>query len=224
MDAETFTDLALRVLSREATDEERRALETELSAQPARREEFQQWQALRTAAPMVEASRATTPELPTHRLNELRTAVRQHFGPAGQRASAPKTSGLAFPALRWLFAGGGMTVLAVVVLVLFSNQSIEIGLYKTDLNRGVDFSLAPGDVSSSRIVTFEQDAPFDQWQKQPLAWYQHAKIWTDNEHDLLHVVARGSDGKITESTQPLAQSPEAQRDQISQVVASLREK
>ena len=40
MDAESFTALALRVISREATDDERRAIEAELASVPARREEF----------------------------------------------------------------------------------------------------------------------------------------------------------------------------------------
>ena len=40
MEAESFTALALRVISREATADERRAIEAELASVPARREEF----------------------------------------------------------------------------------------------------------------------------------------------------------------------------------------
>ena len=42
MSPESFTDLALRVIAREATDEEHRAIEAEVAASTARREEFEQ--------------------------------------------------------------------------------------------------------------------------------------------------------------------------------------
>src|SRR5260370_819391 len=89
MDADSFTDLALRVLAGEATEGDRRALETELAATPARREEFEQVKltqaVFRTVAPMAEAAHASEPELPAWRLNELRTAVRRPFGPATKK-------------------------------------------------------------------------------------------------------------------------------------------
>src|SRR5690242_6215308 len=140
MDAESFTDLALRIISGEATDDERRALEAELSSTSARREEFEQFKLthgiLRVTAPMTEAARATTPELPAYRVNELRTAVRQHFGPAASRGKTSTASGGLIPALRWLFAGTGVAALGVaVVLFCFANRTVEVGLYGTDLVR-----------------------------------------------------------------------------------------
>jgi len=227
MDAETFTALALRVISREATDDERRALETELSAAPVRREEFEQLklthEILRAAAPMTQAVRATTPELPAHRVNELRTAVRQHFGPAANRKKNRAPFGEWIPALRWLFAGSGVAALGFAVVVLcFANRSIEVGLYGTDQVRGGDQALSAADVPSARLVTFNRDAPFDQWQNRPLAWNEHAKIWVDNEHDLLHIVRRIRHGQILMETQPLAPTNEGQREQIKQVVEALK--
>jgi hypothetical protein len=210
MDAESFTELALRVIAGESTADEQRALEAELAAQPLLREEFEQLKithdVLRVAAPMTEAVRATEPELPAYRLNELRTAVRQHFGPAAHREK--KASGGIIPALRWIFAGGGATALAVVAVLLI-------------FVRGGDTALAPSDIPTARLITFEQDAPFDQWQGQPLAWYEHAKIWVDNEHDLLHIVRRESHGHIIIQNLPLAPTTQAQRDQIKQTVESL---
>jgi hypothetical protein len=225
MDAETFNTLALRVIAGEASADDRHALEAELSAEPARREEFQQMQVthdvLRTAAPMFEAGQATAPELPAYRLNELRTAVRQHFGPAAERSKKPTAAWV--PVLRWLFAGTGFTAFGVaVVLMCFANRTIEVGLYGSDLARSGDQALMAKDVPQAHLVTFDQDAPFDAWQNRPLAWNERGKIWIDNEHDLLHIVRRVSHGQIIMETQPLAPTDDGQLTQIQQAVESLR--
>src|ERR1700683_4622004 len=179
MDAESFTDLALRVISRQATDDERRALEAEMSSTPSRREEFEQLkltdEILRVTAPMAQATRAITPGLPAYRVNELRTAVRQHFGPAIHREKKMAPMGGFLPALRWFFAGSGIAALGFAVVVLcFANRTVEVGLYGSDLASGGAEGLSANDVPSAQLVTFDQDAPFDQWQSQPLAWNEHA--------------------------------------------------
>jgi hypothetical protein len=227
MSPESFTDLALRVIAREATDEERRALEVELAAAPEQREEFEQLKItqgiLGTLLPLAEATKATEATLPTHRINELRTAVRQHFGPAGQRAAAKGGWHVWAHVLRWVFGGGGLAGLGFAIVVLcFANRSIEVGLYKTDLARGGDQGLSAQDVPVAQLLTFEQDAPFDQWQSRPLAWNERAKIWVDDEHDLLHVVRRIRTGQIITETQPLAPTDDGQRAQIKQLVEALR--
>ena len=227
MDPESFTDLALRVISREATDDECRALEAELLSAPAHREEFERLklthEMLRVTAPLAQAARAATPELPAYRVNELRTAVRQHFGPAADRKKSRAAFGDWVPAMRWLFAGSGVAALGFALAVLcFANRSVEVGLYQTDSVRGGDQALSAEDVPSARLVTFDADAQFDQWQNQPLAWYEHAKIWVDNEHDLLHIVRRVRHGQVLMETYPLAPTNEGQREQIKQVVDALK--
>jgi hypothetical protein len=222
MDAETFTERALRVIAGEATADERATLERELSAGPSRRAEFDQLaltlNALRTAAPLNEAAQATAPELPAYRVHELRTAVRRHFGPLTAVRHTP-----VLDALRWLFAGGGLAGLAtLIVLLCFANRTIEVGLYKSDLERNGDQQLTQEQIPTAKLVTFDSDAPFDAFQNQPLAWYEHAKIWVDNEHDQLHVVKRVDHGHIVSFTQPLAPSDDAQRAQILQAVQDLQ--
>jgi hypothetical protein len=226
MDAETFTDLAMRVISREATDDERRTLETELSSAPTRRVEFEQLklthEILRATAPMAQATQAITPGLPAYRVGELRTAVRQHFGPAANREKKEAKSGLLISILRGIFAGTGTAVIGtVVIMFFFANRNVEVGLYGPSLDRGVDQSLSAADIPTAKIVMFDQDAPFDQWQSAPLAWNEHAKIWVDNEHDLLHIVRREPHGQTVMDTLPLAPTNEAQREEIKQVVAEL---
>ena len=83
--------------------------------------------------------------------------------------------------------------------------------------------LVAEDVPSAKLIKFDDDAPFDQWQSRPLAWYERAKIWVDNEHDLLHVVRRVDHGRISIQTLPLASTNEGQRQQIMQVVESLEQ-
>jgi hypothetical protein len=221
MDAETFTELALRVIAGEATADERATLERELSAVPSRHAEFEQLaltlDALRTAAPMTEAALASAPELPAHRVHELRSAVRRHFGPLTAVRHTPLLD-----ALRWLFAGGGLAGLAaIVVLFCFANRTIEVGSYTDDLVRSGEHPLTQADLGTAKLLSFEHDAEFDSWQNQPLAWYEHAKIWVDNEHDQLHILKRVDHGHIESVTQPLAPTDDAQRAQILQVVQSL---
>jgi len=227
MSPESFTDLALRVIAREATDEEHRAIEAEVAASTARREEFEQLkishEILLATVPMAGAVQATEPALPAHRVNELRTAVRQHFGPAAQRPAAEAQWHIWPHVLRWVFGGGGLVGLGfAVVMFCYANQTVEVGLYGSDLNRVRGYeTLTPQDFSSARLVTFDQDAAFDAWQSQPLAWYEHAKIWVDNEHDLLHITQRMRAGQIVTMTQPLAPTDDGQREQIKSVVESL---
>lgn len=223
MDNETFHELALRVIAGEATDHDRQTLEVELSAHPELRADFDQLKVthdvLRTTVPIIDSLQAQGPELPAYRVNELRTAVRRHFGPAAAR----KASSFGFAnALRWIVSGGGVAALAVfIVLLNFSNHTIEIGVYSSDQMRSSDSTQVPRDLPSTRIMAFDQDASFDQWQNQPLAWYERAKVWVDNEHDLLHVVRRVNHGQISRETYPLAPTTDAQREQVRQMVEQL---
>ena len=76
---------------------------------------------------------------------------------------------------------------------------------------------------SAHLVTFDQDASFDQWQNQSLAWYEHAKVWVDNENNMLNVVRREKHGHVIVQAIPLAPTIPGQRDQIRRVVESLEQ-
>ncbi len=222
MDADTFTELALRVIAGEATGDDRATLERELSAAPSRRAEFDQFaltfDAIRTAAPMNDAVLAAAPELPAHRVGELRGAVRRHFGPIATGKHTPLLD-----AMRWLFAGGGLVGLATLIALLcLSNRTIEVGSYADDLVRNGEHPLTQADLGTAKLVTFEHDADFDGWQNQSLAWYEHAKVWVDNEHDQLHILKRSDHGHVVSLTQPLASTDDEQREQIMQVVQDLQ--
>jgi hypothetical protein len=223
MDANSFIELAQRVLAGETTAVERQTFEAELSEHPERRQEFDQMKIthdiLRTVAPLTAATQATAPELPAYRVNQLRTAVRQHFGAPVRKPNVSYRN-----IFRWIFMGSGATAVAALVLIFsLANRTIEVGLYQSDEAgvRGGGAPLSAQDVPAARIVTFDQDASFDQWQNQPLGWNQRAKIWVDNEHDLLHIVRREAHGHILMQDVPLASTTDGQREQIRQTVESL---
>ena len=108
-----------------------------------------------------------------------------------------------------------------MVILLFANRSIEIGLYAAGQTRGSQ-TLSGSDVPSAHFVTFDYDTQFEKWQSRPLAWNEHAKIWVDNEHDLLFIMRRVRYGQVVTETRPLAPTDEGQSAQIRQVVESLR--
>jgi hypothetical protein len=228
MDADTFTDLALRVMTREATEDDRRALEAELESTPARRDEFEQLRIthdlLRTAAPAAEVavSNSTVPELPAHRVGELRTAVRQHFGPAAAREKSTAGSPLFRFLLRWLFGTTGAIGLGFAIfLAFFANRDVEFGAYADGQVRGSDQPITATDAPGAKFVSFNGDTSFEQWQAAPLAWNEHAKVWIDNEADQIHIVRRVRMGQILRETRPLAPTPDGQRDQLRQLMAEL---
>lgn len=227
MDAESFTKLALRVLAGEATEGERRTLDALVSEDPSWQAEFEQIRVtvdvLRTTAPMAEAAGATEPELPAYRLNELRTAVRQQFGPVAERAKVSVSPGFWIPVWRRIFAGGGaMAVAAVVIFLTCANRTIEVGYYRADQVRGANVSLIPAGLSQGQVLLrpFDEDASFDQWQHS-LSWTQHAKVWVDNETNLLHILTRDAQGKVAERTEPLARTDQQQSGQIKQAIETL---
>jgi anti-sigma-K factor RskA len=228
MDADSFDVLALRALSREASDEERRELETRMIADPALREKFRQlkitYEIVRTVAPLSEAGQVREPGLPAWRVNELRTAVRRHFGSASTRRNRFDAATTLPAAWRWLCAGGGIAALAAIITLLaISDRFVEVGFYRADAVRGGEAVLTAQDVPRAKIVTFDQDASFDQWQHS-LAWYQHGKVWIDNESNQLHIVRRDSHGQIVEENQPLAPTASGQREQINRAIDSLDRK
>jgi hypothetical protein len=127
-------------------------------------------------------------------------------------------------ALRWLVAGGGLAGLACLCVVFcLANRTVEIGVYASDSQQrgGVEDALSPRDIPAAKWLAFDQDAPFDRFQSEPLAWYEHAKIWVDNEKDQLHIVERRK-GEIISFTQPLAPTVDGQRAQIQQVIDESR--
>ena len=239
-------DLALKVLAGEATSEEAQELRRELEKSPEAQSEYEDlkgvFQLLHTTAPLTDALQARDPVLPAHALESLHTARRRVFREQARRAQAPSFSLSAYLAghlsliLRIVFACGAMVVLFISMQVSnLSDGSVEVGMYREDSTRGGEQPFVngagdltglplPGGTAHTRAVKvqlFDLDQPFDQW-KTRLAWYQHGKIWIDNEKNLLHILSRNAQGESTERTEPLATTDAQQHEQILKAVDELR--
>ena len=84
MNDERFFDLAMKVLARQGTDAERAELDALLAREPELKAEFERLRAevgvAKEALPLVNASEATTGELPAYARVRLQTKVRQTLG------------------------------------------------------------------------------------------------------------------------------------------------
>ena len=117
MNDEQFFDLAMKVIAGQGTDAERAELDALLAREPKLRAEFERLQAdVRTAKdalPLVEATSATTGELPNYARGRLLTKVRQTLGrPATEKEPDRRL------AWGWRWFLGVATATAVVLLVV----------------------------------------------------------------------------------------------------------
>ncbi len=118
MNDERFFDLAMKVIARQATDAERAELDALLAREPELRAEFARLQAdarvTKDALPLVDATQATTSELPAYARGRLQTKVRQTLG----RPAVEKEPDRSL-AWGWRWVLGLATATAVVLLLLF---------------------------------------------------------------------------------------------------------
>lgn len=223
MKTDEFQELALKVLAREATAVESAVLQSEVAKDASRRREFDELRAamslLREAGTVAGATRATTPELPKYRMNELRDAVRLHF--LVKPSEKPERSLLPLP-LRWLL-GTGFTGAALACLLLWvsaSRQEIEVGMYKELAMRSGAPLVLPSNPHVQKQA-FEKEEEFEKWKQQPLAWNQRAKVWVDEENDTIHIIRRDGLWNVRETTQPLAAKKPEQQIQVGKILQSL---
>ncbi len=121
MSDQRFFDLALKAIAQQASEAERADLDALLARQPDLRAEFARLQAdvrlAKDALPLVEATRATSGELPAYARGRLQTKVRQTLGrpqPVASSASDEERPML----WRWRWLLGLATAAAVVTLVM----------------------------------------------------------------------------------------------------------
>jgi hypothetical protein len=121
MNDDQFFDLALRVIVHQASEAERAELATLIARQPELKAEFERLQAdtrlAREVLPLVNATEATAPELPTWARARLQTKVRQTLGrlpSAGAEAEDANRRMM----WRWRWVVGLATVAAAVALIV----------------------------------------------------------------------------------------------------------
>jgi hypothetical protein len=144
MNDERFFDLAMKVISRQATDAERAELDALLSREPDLRAEFARREAdvrvAKEALPLVDAVKATAGEFPAYARERLQTKVRQTLGRPVAKEERDRTL-----AWGWRWVLGLAAAVAVMVLValpiLHTSRApvIEIALLDTaGATRGAD--------------------------------------------------------------------------------------
>ncbi len=223
MDNKDFQELALRVLANDASATESAFFQSMLAKDPARSQEFKEIKEtmalLRNAAPVAGALDAKGPELPAYRMNELRDAVRAEFR---DKKSATSTSPQPWLSFKWMFASGfaGAALVCMLVFTVMGHREIEVGMYEGYIMRGATQVVIP----ASPLVhqhSFKKDNDFDQWKQTPLAWNEKAKVWVDEETDLIHVVRHTGWNEAKETTEKLAAKESDQGEQLKRIIQSL---
>ena len=125
MNDERFFDLAMKVIARQATEAETTELDALLAREPKLKSEFERLRVevrvAKEALPLVNATDATTGELPAYARGRLQTKVRQTLGRPESADPEPSRS-LAW-GWRWVFGLAAATAVIVLVLPMFRPSS-----------------------------------------------------------------------------------------------------
>jgi len=121
MNDERFFDLAMKVIARQASEAERAELDAALTRQPELKAEYERLQAevrlAKQTLPLVNATEATSGELPAYARGRLQTKVRQTLGHP-QAAAESKSEREQRMMWTWRWVLGLATATAVVVLLV----------------------------------------------------------------------------------------------------------
>jgi hypothetical protein len=117
MNDQSFFDLAMKVIARQATDAERAELDVLFAQEPELRVEFARLETdarvAKDALPLITACTESTAEFPAYARERLRTAVRQTLGrPKSAAKEADRSSAWGW---RWVL---GLAIATAVVLLL----------------------------------------------------------------------------------------------------------
>jgi|GEM_PF-1381676 len=219
-----FESLAIKVLAGAATPDEEKHLHL-LTAQNADRAgAVAEMKAILTFAkatfPTTEALKKQEPKLPEYRLNELQEVVRHRF-PQKNKSLQPWWR-VWFPQL----ATGSIAIIvllsAVSVGMMPASGPVEFGAYADPLTRGGEETLSPDAIPGLQSHHFTNEADFISWQNKHTNAC-HARIWLDEEHDLLHIVhERQWDIFSTEQTLPLPAETEKRQALLKRVVEEIQ--
>jgi hypothetical protein len=201
MNDERFFDLAMKVIAKQATDPERAELDALIAREPELRSEFARLQAdvrvAQAALPLVDATRATTGEVPAYARGRLQTKVRQTLG----RPAAEKESDRSL-AWGWRWVLGLAAATAVVVLIVLpmlrNPKAAVIQVAMLDATGGTrstdttDVALLQETWKGSRVQNFSSASELEAWEKaEPGADKRPvAKIIYDRAAGELRVVCR----------------------------------
>lgn len=201
MNDERFFDLALKVVSHQASDAERAELDALLSQQPELKAEFERLRAdvgvAKEVLPLVNATATTAGELPAYARGRLQTKVRRTFGPP---ASSAKEAGrsLAWGWRWWLGLAAAAAVVVLLVSVFRTPEKPLIQVAMLDVAGGVrggnddNRKLLQQTWRTADVESFTQSASLAAWEQ---AWPEStqrtvAKVVYDRATGELRVIGK----------------------------------
>jgi hypothetical protein len=184
MNDDRFFDLAVKAIAGQATEVERAELDGLLAREPELRTEFARLQAdarvAKDVLPLLDATQATTGELPAYAHGRLQTKVRQTFGQPTAPSNAGHEKGMMW---KWRWFLGLATVTAAIVLLLGPGLTppghpvIQVAMLDTvGAVRGSDTSeteILKQRWQTARIQTFDKPDLLENWETN---WPQDDKV------------------------------------------------
>ena len=213
MNDQSFFDLAMKVIARQATDAERADLDALLAEEPKLRAEFVQLETdarlAKEALPLIAACGASTGEFPAYARERLQTTVRQTLGRPESAAKVPDRS-LVWD---WRWVLGLAVATAVVVLValpIFRTPNapvIQLAMLDTaGGTRGADaneLATLQETWKGSPVQNFSSASELEAWEKNwPNSGRPAVKIICDPAAGEVRVSGH-SQGKAFQKTFPL---------------------
>lgn len=190
MTEDEFEALAIKVLSGAGSPDEEKNLRHLTSQDAERANSLAETKAIlafaKATLPTAIALEKQEPHLPAYRLNELKGAVRRHF-PQKRKSSKPWWREW-FPQL----ATGSVAALVLIALLAYGmspvSGPVEFGSYADSPTRGGDEELSLKDIPGLEKHSFSKEEDFTLWQQKGGNTSASARIWLDDEHDLIHIV------------------------------------
>ena len=207
MNDQSFFDLAMKVIARHATNEERANLDDLLAQEPELRAEFERLQTdarvAKDALPLITACTVSTVEFPAYARERLQTAVRQTLGRPKFAAKEPRQG--------WRWVLGLATATAVVLLVgllaYHTSTAPVIQLAMLDTGGGTraadvnELAVFEKTWKGTPIQSFSSLSELQAWEKNwpPRAGRPVARIVYDSPSGEVRVSGR-SRGKVFQKT------------------------
>ena len=212
MNDERFFDLAMKVITQQATDGERAELDARLVREPELAREFERLQAevrvARDSLPLLNATEATAGELPAYARGRLQTKVRQTLG--RPETAAPLQNEKERSAMwvwRWALGLTAATAVVVLVLIPMFNPSPKLDVQVAMLDvagdtRGGDTNEVPllqQAWTDAKIDSFTQPELLRLWETNWPAKADVVKIIYDRNAAEVRVLGRWN-GKAFQKT------------------------
>ena len=176
MNDQRFFDLAMKVIANQATDAERAELDSAVAGDARLKAELERLReesrVFKEVLPLVNATEATSGELPGYARTRLQAKVRQTLGRTGE-AEGEENQALRWGWRAWAFGLVGATLLVAVLLIPFvtklSGPVVQVAMLDlVGATRGTN-SVEVGTLrqtwKESQVESFSSTAALDSWEQ-----------------------------------------------------------